>query len=68
MFYLTKGIRSAYMRALVPVHSVKVLSVFPFGFCLDDVLNFIRCFPCLEKLYIQLVMFLTSIYGSHIQS
>jgi hypothetical protein len=67
MFYLTKGIRSADMRAMVPMHTVKVLSVFPFGLCLDDVLNFIRCFLCLEKLYIQLVMFLSSIYGSHIQ-
>jgi hypothetical protein len=68
MFYLTKGIRSVDMGAMVPMHTVKVLSMFPLSLCLDDVLNFIRCFPCLEKLYIQLVMFLTSVYSSHIQS
>ena len=62
MFYLTKGIHSIDMRAMVPMHTVKVLSVFPLSLCLDNVLNFIRCFPCLEKLYIQLVMSLTSIY------
>ncbi|OQU91982.1 hypothetical protein SORBI_3001G269501 [Sorghum bicolor] len=42
------------LGSMVPMHTVKVLSVFPLSLCLDNVLNFIRCFPCLEKLYIQL--------------
>lgn len=68
MFYLTKGIRSVDMKKMVMMHTIKVLSVFPLSLNLDDVLNFIRWFPFLEKLYIQLVMFPTSIYGSQIQS
>ena len=35
------------------LHSVKVLSLSNKSLCLNAVLNFMKCFPCLEKLNIQ---------------
>ncbi|XP_051184753.1 F-box/LRR-repeat protein 25-like [Lolium perenne] len=35
------------------VRTIKFLSVDMDKFCLDTIINLMRCFPCLEKLYIQ---------------
>jgi len=35
------------------VHNVKILAITQLDLSLDVVINFLKCFPCLEKLYIK---------------
>ena len=35
------------------VHNVKILPITQLDLSLDVVINFLKCFPCLEKLYIK---------------
>jgi hypothetical protein len=48
---LTQG--SSIVTLATVVRSVKVLDFYSENLSLDAVINLIRCFPCLEKLYIQ---------------
>ncbi|TKW30155.1 hypothetical protein SEVIR_2G016400v4 [Setaria viridis] len=50
--------RTAFQRSCIPssttvVHSMKVLALTQPDLCLDMVINLLKCFPCLEKLYIE---------------
>jgi hypothetical protein len=40
----------------VVVRTVKILDVTLSHLCLDTVVNLMRCFPCLEKLYMQVLI------------
>ncbi|CAL5089916.1 unnamed protein product [Urochloa decumbens] len=41
------------IRMATTMRSLKVLALFNNALCLDVIINFMRCFPCLEKLYIR---------------
>jgi transcriptional regulator of nitric oxide reductase len=43
-------------RLTVAVCTVKILAVDLFMFDLDTVIALMRCFPCLEKLYLEVVI------------
>ncbi|RCV09279.1 hypothetical protein SETIT_2G014700v2 [Setaria italica] len=50
--------RTVFQRSCIPssttvVHSMKVLALIQPDLCLDMVINLLKCFPCLEKLYIE---------------
>ncbi|CAO2205563.1 unnamed protein product [Urochloa humidicola] len=45
--------RFGILSLTMVVHSVKVLALTQRNLCLDMVINFLKCFPCLEKLYIK---------------
>jgi hypothetical protein len=40
------------------VHTIKTLYIFVWENSVDMVLSFLSCFPCLEKLYIEVIMYL----------
>ncbi|CAL5091903.1 unnamed protein product [Urochloa decumbens] len=52
-FASTSFQRSCIVSLMAPVHCVKVLALTQQDLCLDMVINFLKCFPCLEKLYIK---------------
>ncbi|XP_066397003.1 FBD-associated F-box protein At5g60610-like [Miscanthus floridulus] len=41
------------INSTTPARTVKILAVNTFILSLDEIIDFMRCFPCLEKLYIQ---------------
>ncbi|CAN6191112.1 unnamed protein product [Urochloa humidicola] len=45
--------RLCILNLAMAVHSMKVLALTQMDLCLDVVINFLKCFPCLEKLYIK---------------
>nr|TKW30144.1 hypothetical protein SEVIR_2G015800v2 [Setaria viridis] len=50
--------RTVFQRSCIPssktvVHSMKVIALTQPDLCLDMVINLLKCFPCLEKLYIE---------------
>ncbi|CAL5004446.1 unnamed protein product [Urochloa decumbens] len=45
--------RFGILSLTMVVHSVKFLALTWWDLCLDMVINFLKCFPCLEKLYIK---------------
>nr|TKW30178.1 hypothetical protein SEVIR_2G018100v2 [Setaria viridis] len=45
--------RSCIPSSTMVVHSMKVLALTQPDLCLDMVINLLKCFPCLEKLYIE---------------
>ncbi|CAL4996386.1 unnamed protein product [Urochloa decumbens] len=51
-FGITVFQRFSILSLTMVVHSVKVLALTQRDLCLDMVINFLKCFPCLEKLYI----------------
>lgn len=48
---LTQGPRLVSFMTVAP--SVKILALLNMQISLDVVINFMKCFPCLEKLYIK---------------
>ncbi|XP_012698971.1 putative F-box/FBD/LRR-repeat protein At4g00315 [Setaria italica] len=50
---LSLGDRSCIPSSTTVVHSMKVLALIQPDLCLDMVINLLKCFPCLEKLYIE---------------
>ncbi|CAL5004448.1 unnamed protein product [Urochloa decumbens] len=52
-FGMTVFQRFGILSLTMVVHSVKVLALTQRDLCLDMVINFLKCFPCLEKLYIK---------------
>ncbi|CAL5079800.1 unnamed protein product [Urochloa decumbens] len=49
--YIIQGLK--LIRMATTMRSLKVLALFNNALCLDVIINFMRCFPCLEKLYIR---------------
>ncbi|CAL4964430.1 unnamed protein product [Urochloa decumbens] len=45
------------VRVETVMHTVKVLALNLDNLCLDAVINLMKCFPCLEKLYIEVAVF-----------
>ncbi|CAL5009664.1 unnamed protein product [Urochloa decumbens] len=45
--------RCGILSLTMVVRSVKVLGLSQWDLCLDIVINFLKCFPCLEKLYVK---------------
>jgi hypothetical protein len=42
-----------FVSLMTVVHSVKVLALTQKHLSLDEVIDLLKCFPCLEKLYIK---------------
>jgi hypothetical protein len=40
------------------VHTIKTLSIYVYSNSVETLLSFMSCFPCLEKLYIQVIVHL----------
>lgn len=47
------------IRLTEVVRTVKVLALESIGLNLDSVVGLLRCFPCIEKLYVQVRIMLT---------
>jgi hypothetical protein len=54
------GLRVIDRRSVV--HSVKVLAVSFYRLDLDKVIDLMKCFPCLEKLYVEVTIILSSLH------
>ena len=55
-----KGLRVDNLT--IAVHTVKILAVDLRALSLDAVIDLMRCFPCLEKLYIEVIIFFVTVH------
>ena len=56
-----KGLRVDSLTTAV--HTVKILAVASHSLSLDAIIELMRCFPCLERLYIEVTFFFMMVHS-----